>query len=140
MHDGRANDGRVGDDDRLLVMCVLAAEPFGDPLHEAEDRLSAVRRRRRIAQPCGDGSRITGIHVVEAASGPKPVVAIAQRRQCDRFDSERFGCLRVRSSGLIQYRSASGKCPASAAARVLPMSSIGSFDGKATLRTASVDA
>ena len=67
--------------------------------------------------------------------------AFAELAQYDQWTVPRASAVcRVRSSGLVHDRSALGKCPARAAARVLPWSSSGSSAGKADLRTASVDA
>ena len=71
----------------------LRLQPARDPLRQDLNQLAAVRRRRRISQPFRDGFRFLRLDRVERATGPAPVVAIAQQRLDGRVDFKSLGGL-----------------------------------------------
>ena len=70
----------MGDGDDLPLGVALCVEPSRDPLHQNEDRLSAMGGRPGIAQPFSHGLRLLRLHLVESATCPTPVIAVTQHR------------------------------------------------------------
>src|SRR5665213_3149273 len=50
-----ADNGCMGDNDRLTAHAILTINPGCDPLHQSSDRLAAMRPGFRIVQPSRDG-------------------------------------------------------------------------------------
>jgi hypothetical protein len=78
VNDRRTDNGRVRDNDRQMVLAILAGEPVCNPPHEAEDRFPTVRCCRRVAQARGDAFWIA--RTIEAAPCPKSIFAVVQGR------------------------------------------------------------
>jgi hypothetical protein len=74
-------------------------------------RFAAVRRRRRIAEPCGNGGRFACLQVIKCATAPAPIVAIAQRRLDVRIQSKCFGGLPRSQFGCCPATSGAGQAP-----------------------------
>jgi hypothetical protein len=68
-------------------------EPCADPLDEGRERLAAVRRRGRVAEPLGERIRFALGDVLRGETAPTPIIAVSEGGFDFRVETERRGRL-----------------------------------------------